>query len=271
MESLVPLRDLILSLERNTKLHISVLFFDPVHPLLQTDYAHAIHSSPFCDGAKERPRGLHRCMRCKNRATQKVRRGEAFGGFCINGVYEYCQPVSVEGRVVAAVFVGNVIFDAKDFAFRNFPHSVAEFLPSMETSFSEEDCRRTARTVASYARLLFQQHPVPSAEKMGYLVRRLREFAENNYLYDVSLSQLAELFHYNEKYLGRIFKGETGISFRQYVNRLRLRHACRLLRSCPDDVVEIALASGFGNVSYFNRLFRSAYGISPTQYRKQDS
>ena len=269
MDSLSTLQEMILSLEAGTNLHISVLFFVPVHPVLQTDFPHVIHSSPFCDGAKERPRGMKRCMRCKNYATEKARRGEAFGGFCINGVYEYCCPVSVDGTVIAVAFAGNLVPDSEAFARKNAPHSVTEFLPRMETHLSEEQCRRTAEAAASYVRLLYQQYPVPAADKTGVLVQRLREYGDANYLYDVSLSQLAELFHYNEKYLGRIFKQETGQSFRQYVNSLRLKHARRLLRTTPMEIVDVALSSGFGTVTYFNRVFKERYGYPPSEYRKR--
>ncbi|MBO5221361.1 MAG: helix-turn-helix domain-containing protein [Clostridia bacterium] len=268
MQVVSSLQDMILSLEQGTHLHISVLFFVPVHKILQTDFPHAIHSSPFCDAAKQRPRGMYRCMRCKTYATEKARRGEAFGGFCINGVYEYCQPVSVEGQTVAVVFTGNLVSDAKVFAFRNFPYPVAGFLPHMETSLTPAHCRRTAETVASYVRMLYQQFPIPASDRSGYLVQRMKEYAADNFLFDLPLSRLAELFHYNEKYLGRKFKEETGETFRQYVNLLRLRHARKMLHTTTSDVVEIALASGFDNVSYFNRLFKARYGITPTEYRK---
>ncbi|MBP3300651.1 MAG: helix-turn-helix domain-containing protein [Clostridia bacterium] len=267
MENISSLQDLILSLEQGTRLHISVVFFVPVHPLLQLDFSHVIHASPACDHVKERPHGLRRCMLCKKRATERARRGEAFGGFCIHGIYEYCQPVYSEDTVSAVVFCGNAVPDAQRFAEKNAPYDVKPLLPTVETSLSESHCRRTAETVASYAQLLLARYPIPAADKAGYLIQRICAYAEENFLEDLSLGLLADALHYNEKYLGRKFKEATGTSFRQYVNSIRLKYARTLLRTTPQDILTVALSSGFPNVSYFNRLFKESYGITPTEYR----
>ena len=268
METVSSLQDLILSMEQGTRLHISVVFFVPVHPLLHLDFSHVIHSSPVCNAVKERLHGLRRCMLCKKLATERARRGEAFGGFCIHGIYEYCQPVRTENGVSAVVFCGNAVPDESRFIRKNEPYDVRSLLPTVETSLPEAFCCRTAEAVASYIQLLLTYYPVPAADKVGYLIQRLRDYAEENFLNDLSLESLAEAFHYNEKYLGRRFKEATGTSFRQYVNTLRLKYARTLLRTTPQDVLTVALSSGFSNVSYFNRLFKTAYGITPTEYRR---
>jgi AraC-like DNA-binding protein len=63
---------------------------------------------------------------------------------------------------------------------------------------------------------------------------------------------------------------EAGASFTERVTELRLQKACAMLSDVRHDrmkVIEIALACGFDNVSYFNRCFRGRFGASPTQYR----
>ena len=97
----------------------------------------------------------------------------------------------------------------------------------------------------------------------------LKEYADAYYGQDLSLTALARLYHYNEKYLGRLFRQQMGLSFHAYLNARRLRQAAALLESTNRTVTDIAAAAGFNTVTYFNRQFRSFYGISPTEYRKK--
>lgn len=65
-----------------------------------------------------------------------------------------------------------------------------------------------------------------------------------------------------------LFKREAGISVQEFILRTRLASAAYLLQTTCQSVLEIALASGFGEISYFNRVFRRHYGKSPREYRK---
>jgi len=67
----------------------------------------------------------------------------------------------------------------------------------------------------------------------------------------------------------RYFKKATSRSVVDYINEIRLRNARQLLVSSNQSVSEIASASGFNNLSYFNRRFVRAYGMSPGAFRKK--
>ena len=73
----------------------------------------------------------------------------------------------------------------------------------------------------------------------------------------------------NAKYLGRIFKSEMGVSFCDYLLSLRLSKAEEMLRKTDAKIIDIALATGFNSISYFNREFFKKNGITPTDYRKR--
>jgi AraC-like DNA-binding protein len=66
----------------------------------------------------------------------------------------------------------------------------------------------------------------------------------------------------------RTFEHVTGVTPHQYVLRARLREAAIRLASGRDKVLDIALDSGFGDVSNFNRAFRTEFGVSPRRYRQ---
>jgi len=79
---------------------------------------------------------------------------------------------------------------------------------------------------------------------------------------------VARLFHYNEKYLGRLFKKETGQTFKEYINKKRIQIAQNMLLNTNYTVTEIAVQTGYNNVTYFNRIFKKIKGVTPTAYRK---
>ena len=67
----------------------------------------------------------------------------------------------------------------------------------------------------------------------------------------------------------KFFKQHMGTGFIDYLNDYRLTMAERLLKSSDSPVLEIAAQSGFDNLSYFNRICKRKYGISPGKWRTQ--
>ena len=70
-------------------------------------------------------------------------------------------------------------------------------------------------------------------------------------------------------HLGRCFQRETGVSFKQFVNDLRLKEAKRLLLQTDLRVYEIAEAAGFGESKRFVERFTASFGCPPAEFRKR--
>lgn len=66
----------------------------------------------------------------------------------------------------------------------------------------------------------------------------------------------------------RLFKKSTGLRFAEYVCRVRIEDAKRLLLRPSVHIAEVAMNCGFGDVSYFNRTFKKCVGVTPTEYRR---
>lgn len=94
-------------------------------------------------------------------------------------------------------------------------------------------------------------------------------FIQAHYTEKLTLSVMAEQFHFSEKYFSRFFKEHFCMTFTDYVIHLRLAGAKRQLETTELSVTEIASREGFSNLSHFIRSFKSAYGISPLRYRKE--
>lgn len=98
-------------------------------------------------------------------------------------------------------------------------------------------------------------------------LKQIIEYIRKNYSTQLTIAAMADEFHMSEKYFSRYFRNATGQNFTAYLNTIRIKQACTLLRETDRTVLEIAFECGYENVSYFNRVFRSQMGISPLQYR----
>ncbi len=85
---------------------------------------------------------------------------------------------------------------------------------------------------------------------------------------DGSLGELAQRLSYDPSFLCRAIHRSTGRTFTQLMQNRRMIQAAFLLRTTSMKVIEVAESIGYGNISYFHRIFRSHYGMSPHQYRK---
>lgn len=95
-----------------------------------------------------------------------------------------------------------------------------------------------------------------------------RQYIDPHYMEDLSLEQVAEAVSANPSYLSYIFRKGTGITFLQYLTNVRLQAACRLLTEQPGlSLEDVASRVGYHSASYFHKIFRSRFGISPRQWK----
>lgn len=83
----------------------------------------------------------------------------------------------------------------------------------------------------------------------------------------ISVSELAKRLHYSESQFRHVFRLYTGYSPQAYWNRLKIEHACGLLKGSMK-VSDVAANVGFDSLSGFQRAFKRVTGLSPTQYRE---
>ncbi|MBQ8821524.1 MAG: response regulator transcription factor [Lachnospiraceae bacterium] len=96
-------------------------------------------------------------------------------------------------------------------------------------------------------------------------------YIDHNYQNNIKLETIAPLFGYNSAYLGKIFSKTVGENFNSYVDHMRIEHSKELLLNKSLKVYEIAERVGYRNVDYFHKKFRKYVGLSPAEFRKQNS
>ncbi|WP_426454595.1 response regulator transcription factor [Paenibacillus sp. S-38] len=100
-----------------------------------------------------------------------------------------------------------------------------------------------------------------AAEAVAYLKRHYRE--------KIQLQDLARRFHLSPVYFGQQFKRETGMRFNEFLHRLRIDEALKLLRLTELRVSEIAPMLGYHDAEYFTHKFKALTGKSPSHYKSQ--
>ncbi len=93
-------------------------------------------------------------------------------------------------------------------------------------------------------------------------------YIEEHFKESIPLSVLAREVHMSETYFSSLFSQTINCTVSEYLMRMRLKNACVLLSTTGQSIISIAMESGFRNISYFNRAFCKAFGISPSEYRK---
>ena len=96
-------------------------------------------------------------------------------------------------------------------------------------------------------------------------------YMEAKYRQNITLEVLAKELHINKSYFSTLFKKQTGENFKDYLNKIRLKHALQLLLTTDKRAYEIADEVGFSESKYFSELFQRCYGKTPTVYRKEIS
>ena len=95
------------------------------------------------------------------------------------------------------------------------------------------------------------------------------EYVLNNFMSRITLETAADLVNMNATAFSRHFRQKTNKTFVQYVNEVRIGHACKLFSSSDASISEIAYASGFNNLSHFNKQFKAIKALTPSAYISQ--
>ena len=107
----------------------------------------------------------------------------------------------------------------------------------------------------------------PINQKSLKKIKTILSYIANNLQENIAIEDIANYCFYSKSYFMKFFKETMGVSFIQYLNDYRLEIAAELLTTTTDNILDIAFATGFNNISYFNRCFKKKYGVSPRKYR----
>ncbi len=99
-------------------------------------------------------------------------------------------------------------------------------------------------------------------------IKKAIAYVEKYYMEDITIDVVAKELGFSESHFMKFFKKNMHVTFTTYLNDYRLEKAGKLLSTTDSTIVEIMGKVGFNNLSYFNRIFKEYYQMTPREYRK---
>lgn len=101
------------------------------------------------------------------------------------------------------------------------------------------------------------------------IVLKMKKYIDDNFFdSQISLNMISKKYSYNKKYLGNAFKKQMNVGFIQYLNTIRIQHACALMEGGLTSVKDISYMCGFTDQMYFSKVFKRFRGITPVEHIK---
>ena len=99
-------------------------------------------------------------------------------------------------------------------------------------------------------------------------IKALMIYIHEHYSETINVQQLSQYAHISTRTCFRLFQEKLHMSPVEYIRSYRLRQACRMLAATDIPITQIGYACGLGTASYFGKVFHTAYGCTPAQYRR---
>lgn len=121
------------------------------------------------------------------------------------------------------------------------------------------------QALAGYMKSVQKNHKI----KNHQVINKIRRFIRDNFHRSLTLEEIAGSVFLSTYYVSRIFKEEQGMTIMDYLTKVRLEEAKKLLRNPRYHIDEISERLGYNDPSYFSKVFRRYEGMSPSQFRQQ--
>lgn len=124
-------------------------------------------------------------------------------------------------------------------------------------------CYKLQEAIDAFTDCMFEHVPTKNSE----VIKKAVQYISKNYANNLTLELVANQVHLNPTYFSTLFKQSTGSSFKEYLNMVRVEESKRLLSNTDYSLIDIAVATGFEDQSYFTKVFKKYTGLTPKQFR----
>jgi len=247
--------------------------------------------NPFCALMAQTNEGCANCLKMQQQLEEQAglepRSLHCFAGLCDSAV-----PIRVGDELVAFLQTGQILLHQPNQA--EFSRTTRQLLAwgaevnlkSLEEAyfqtkvFEPEQYDAMLRLLATFAEHLATisnsirpdgTGSAPLAPKPGEpaLVGSAKRYIQDRFQEKISLDEAARAVNASTRHFCKIFKEATGLTFTDYLARIRVEKAKNLLQNPYLRVSEIAFETGFDSISQFNRSFKRITGVAPTQFRSE--
>ena len=243
------------------------------------------YQNPFCALLAKTNRTCAACLQVQ-KEMQDMPGSGAKTVTCFAGLCDSAVPVNAGEKVVGYLQTGQVALrKPNEVQFNRITQQLVEWGVNVDLA-QLKDAYYRSRTLApqqytamvklleifaSHISRLANEIVVQEDEAESPMIRRARAYILANQADPIDLDKVAQAMHVSTFYFCKMFKKATGLTFTDYLSRVRVEKAKTLLLNPHLRISEIAYDVGFQSLTHFNRMFRKIVGESPTAYRESKS
>ena len=239
------------------------------------------NENPFCAVMGENSKTCAACLEMQQALAQRYS-GEPVTVKCFAGLCDSAVPVRIGDRLLGFLRTGQVFTEEPSEAeFDRTAKKLIEwgievnlkklhdayFASKVLTNEQYQSFVRLLKVFADHLSMVSNQVLVREENTENPMIMRAKDFIEKNQGEDLSLANVARAVNTSTFYFCKMFKKATGLTFTEYLGRVRVEKAKSLLLNPHTRVSEVAFEVGFQSLSQFNRVFKRITGLSPTEYR----
>jgi two-component system response regulator YesN len=159
------------------------------------------------------------------------------------------------------ILLGNMEYEVKNL--ENTKYSYFKLIDEAQTAKEAVDLLN--QFIAEANKCIFSSQNQPD----NFNMKKLMEYIHDHYAEPLTLTEVAKHFHFNPSYLSSYFSNHNSEGFIEYLNRIRIEEASKLLIQGTAAISEISGMVGYSDHSYFCRVFKKIKGLSPSQFRRK--
>lgn len=243
------------------------------------------NENPFCALMARSNRICAACLEVQRKLTEKAR-DRSRTVTCFAGLSDSAVPIHVGDQLIGFLQTGQILLNQPTkFRFDQTARKLVDWGVKVDLGkareayfhtrvLSKKQYRGMLRLLEIFGRhlsILSNQIAVESSTAEPAPVAKAKHFIAQNQDGALCLATVAKAVNTSTFYFCKLFKRATGLTFTDYLSRVRIEKAKTLLSDRNRRVSEVAYEVGFQSLTHFNRVFRKLTGQSPTDYRQSGS
>jgi AraC-like DNA-binding protein/ligand-binding sensor protein len=239
------------------------------------------NENPFCALMAQSGKGCSICLELQ----ENIRKSQTSGALpivCFAGLCDTAVPVWIGQKLVGYLHTGQVALQKPTAAkFRKIVKTLMERgvdidLRKLKDAYFHSrviqpkqyaGVIRLLEIFAAHLGVIGNQLMIQESSAESPFTRRAKAYVTDHQNDPISLNDVSHALHVSTFYFCKMFKKATGLTFTDYLGRVRIERAKTMLLNPNRRISEVAYEVGFGSLTHFNRIFRRLVGKSPSDYR----
>lgn len=216
------------------------------------------HTNAYCMAVKSTAH--EKCILNQKKIFSSLNSSELFCNVCHAGVFEYIFPITRNSTAIGFLTASGYKPPPE---YASAP-PINPSLPydKLKAAIPQELPGTLLAPLALMLGKIFEEFGTETEDEYSLILQFLNEYHTS-----ITLDDLAKHFNRSKSHISHLFKSENGLTIRAYCNNLKLEDARVLLMNTDMSISRIAYDTGFGDTSYFIKLFREKFGTAPLKYR----